>query len=292
MIDVNVSLVICTRNRGNRLGPCLDALCKLDPVPGFEIVFVDNGSTDGTRAILDGFRCPFPVRVVEQPVPGLGRARNTGWRAARGAVIAFTDDDCYVHPDFAAQVARLFAADPQLGFFGGRVMLHDPADLPVTIKESLREERFPPYKFLIAGAVHGANFGFRRDVLEALGGFDERLGAGTRFAGEDTEMVGRALSAGYGGVYAPGPAVDHHHGRQMKSDLQSLNRSYDFGRGAYYASMLRQATMRGQVMRHWLSTFPVSRRPRRTVEKIVSTCREIGGAVAYHRLGTAGGADR
>lgn len=284
MIGVNVSLVICTRNRGNRLGPCLDALCKLDPVPGFEIVFVDNGSTDDTRAILNGFRCSFPVTVVEQPVPGLGRARNTGSRAARGAVIAFTDDDCYVHPDFAAQVASLFAADPQLGFFGGRVMLHDPADLPVTIKENLREERFAPYKFLIAGAVHGANFGFRRDVLEALGGFDERLGAGTRFAAEDIEMVGRALAAGYEGLYSPAPAVSHHHGRKLPSDLRSLCKSYDFGRGAYYASMMRQESMRGQTLRYWLGTFPISKRPRRLAEKMTTTLHEISGAMAYWRL--------
>lgn len=278
---MSISLIICTRNRADRLAPCLDALANLRKASGLEIVLVDNGSTDDTRRILAEFKCPFPVRLVYEPAPGLGRARNAGLRNSSGDIVVFTDDDCYVDPDFATEVERLFADNPALGFFGGRIMLHDPTDLPVTIKESMVTETFAPFEFLPAGSIHGANFGFRRSVITSLGGFDEHLGAGTNFAAEDIEMVGRAVGAGFEGMYSPGPVVSHHHRRKLPSDLQSLSATYDVGRGAYYVSMLRNAKLRWQALRYWQGTYHLTRNPQSMRVMVERLWRELAGASGY-----------
>lgn len=280
---MSISLIICTRNRADRLAPCLDALANLKAVPGLEIVLVDNGSTDHTQGVLQAFRCPFPVRLVHELAPGLGRARNAGLRSSCGDIVVFTDDDCYVAPDFAVEVRKLFADNPALGFFGGRIMLHDPTDLPVTIKESMVAETFQPFEFLPAGSIHGANFGFRRSVIMALGGFDERLGAGTKFAAEDIEMVGRVIGAGFAGVYSPAPVVSHHHRRKLQTDLKTLSASYDIGRGAYYVCMLRDAKLRWQTLKYWKSTFHLTRNPRRMLTMTGRLLRELQGALSYLR---------
>ena len=143
------------------------------------------------------------LEVVSEPRAGVSRGRNAGIRAARGEFIAMTDDDCLPEPDFLDAVLNAFA-DPAIGYYGGRVLLHDPADYPITIKTSMQREEFPSGTVLPPGALHGANFGFRRAVLERIGGFDTNMGPGTRSrSGEDLELATRASFGGWRGVYDP-----------------------------------------------------------------------------------------
>jgi GT2 family glycosyltransferase len=277
---MTMSLVICTRNRADRLAQCFDALRALTPPPGFELVAVDNGSTDQTHSALAALEAPYPIRIVSEPTPGLARARNTGWRASSGDLIAFTDDDCYVSRDYATEVEALFAAYPEIGFFGGRVLLHNSLDHPITIKESAEEQYFPERRFLAAGTIHGANFGFRREVLEKLGGFDNRLGAGTAFPCEDIELAGRALAAGWPGIYSPGPTVRHDHGRRLPDEIRTLMRGYDLGSGAYYISMFRQDSVRWQAVRHWLRRS-MALTPRKCLRRIRRASLQVLGALQF-----------
>ena len=233
----DASIIISTRNRAPSLARCLETVRLIRAETPWELIVVDNGSTDDTAEVLRAFaqRSRLRVRVVSEPVPGLARARNAGARVARGQVLIFTDDDCYVQSDFIDQYRRIFN-DPAIGFAGGRILLHDRTDYPLTINESEDEVRFPAGRPVPCGIIQGANMAFRRDALEAAGGFDERLGSGTAFPAEDWDMLTRVGAQGWAGGYFPGPTVSHHHGRKPH-EARTLIRVYNIGSGAVYLKL-------------------------------------------------------
>ena len=250
---VAVTVVVSTRNRRDKIEACARALAALRCRLAWQCVIIDNGSSDGTLERLRELATVLSPRleIVSEPRAGVSRGRNAGIRAARGEFIAMTDDDCLPDSDFLDAVLEVFA-DPAIGYYGGRVLLHDPADYPITIKTSMQREEFPPGTVLRPGVLIGANFGFRRAVLERIGGFDPTLGPGTRTcSAEDVELATRASFAGWRGVYDPRPTVRHNHGRRTPDSIRSLDRQYDMGRGAYY---LRAALLDGAgilALKHW-----------------------------------------
>jgi glycosyltransferase involved in cell wall biosynthesis len=254
---VDISIVLCTRNRAARLGAALVSISKQVFDGTWELVIVDNGSTDETGAVVRQFAgsAPFAVRLVHEPAAGLGRARNTGWRAATGDIVAFTDDDCYPETNFLQSVGACFQEEVSLAFLGGRILLHDPEDFPITIQTRADRLWFEPFSVIATGVIQGANFSIRRSTLESVGGFNAALGAGTPFACEDIEILGRMSAHGFAGAYDPRPTVSHHHGRRSSHAVGQLQRDYDTGRGAYYASMLFQKTVRRRIGRRWLSSM-------------------------------------
>jgi GT2 family glycosyltransferase len=152
--------------------------------------------------------------------------------------VAFSDDDCYPARDYLAQMLACFRERP-LGFVGGRVLPFDPAD--AEIGTQVRGERVDlhPRAYVRPGVIHGANFAFRREALERIGGFDERFGAGTALASaEDTDALARVLAAGWAGAYDPRPVVHHHHGRRHRAEVVSVERGYGIGAGAYHMKCL------------------------------------------------------
>lgn len=233
----------------------MDTLLSVSTLREWELVVVDNGSDDGTDAYLasidqKGFDRAH-VRATFEPKRGLAAARNKGWRSASADLVAFTDDDCYVAGDYLDSVVRVFENDPAVGFLGGRILLYDETDYRVTILESQEECYFQPRTFIEAGAVQGANMAFRRSVLERIGGFDERLGAGTPFPSEDIDAAAAALWSGAIGIYDPRILVYHHHGRKTEREAQKLMRSYDAGRGAYYVKRIFEKASRPVYVKAW-----------------------------------------
>lgn len=268
MDKTDISLIIATRNRAATLQPALDSLLRLRTTHSAEIVIVDNGSTDGTPALLSAFaeESRLPVQLITFPKPGLGRARNAGWRRARGRVLAFTDDDCY--PDSAyLDKAVLAFADPRTGYVGGRIMLHDPLDLRITIREDMQPQFLPAHSVVDAGVIQGANMIVLRDAIAAVGGFDDNLGAGTPFPCEDIDLIQRLSTAGWNGAYDPVPFVEHHHRRRGSEALRAVLRSYDLGRGAHYAKCLRVPELRVPILLKWAKTA-LTTSPRRFITEL------------------------
>jgi glycosyltransferase involved in cell wall biosynthesis len=285
MNTTDVSLVMCTRNRALFLPLALAHCARIVSARRWELVIVDNGSTDATARVVCEFRreSDITVRPVFEASPGLGRARNAGWVHAAGSIVAFTDDDCYPSPDFIDQV-WLCMEERGLDYVGGRVLLHDPEDLPLTIQLRRTALDLPPHTFLKTGLILGANMAVRRSVLEQLGGFDELLGAGTPFPSEDAEFLSRASARGFVGGYDPRPVVAHHHRRRTQAELDKISRSYDLGRGGYYMACLIDPLRRGQVMRYWYWTkrddfLHLWHKP----TGFMTVAREMLGAISYWR---------
>jgi glycosyltransferase involved in cell wall biosynthesis len=246
-----VSLIICTRNRAEQLEACLTSVAQIRCNRPWEIVIVDNGSNDQTRAIVSKFLDNSDVsgRYVWEPEPGVCRAKNAGIDVSGGEIVAFTDDDCYPAPDLIDRISEVFA-DPCVGFMGGRILLHDPGDYPLTINESTETLRFSAGGIVPCAAVQGANMAFRRAALVATGGFDLTLGPGTPFPGEDWDAVVRVCSSGWDGGYFPAAVVSHHHGRKAPEAASHL-RTYHYGSGAVYAKLLMDRSTRWPYARHW-----------------------------------------
>lgn len=244
----------------------------------WELIVVNDASTDNTDEVLEAFarEVPFRTVVVRNEQPGLSRARNTGVRASQAPLIAFTDDDCYVAPDFLTRIVDGFR-NPAYGFIGGRVLLHDPSDAPETIKEDEEPAEVDPFAIVLPGFIHGANMAFRRQVWDAVGGFDPRLGSGTRFVADDVDFLARVAAAGWAGAYLPGPTVRHHHGRKPGADVARLRTLYARGRGAYYTKGCLDPQRRGLYARHWYWNLRVLFHQHRLSE----AARELAAGVEF-----------
>lgn len=276
-----VSLIVCTRNRAERLPDLLACLASLEPPPaGWELLLVDNASTDATPHVLHQFASAASFRVVclHAAVPGLSRARNVGLAHARGDVLAFTDDDCYPRRDYLRALVAAFEEQDHHGFVGGRLVLHDPRDARISVKDVDTTIDIAPRTFVPAGVIHGANMALRREVVRAIGGFDPLLGAGSACAaGEDTDYIARAAWAGWGGCYDPRPVVAHHHRRKPGPDADRQRRLYDYGRGACYAKHLLNPESRRAYLSGW---YWLARHHLRT-DRVGRLRRELVGGARY-----------
>jgi GT2 family glycosyltransferase len=274
-----ISLIVCTRNRTSSLDACLEHIGHLESPGAWELVIVDNGSSDGTANLLMDFaeQAPFRVVVVEEPRCGLGRARNAGIAAATGEILAFTDDDCYVSPDFLKQILEVFK-DQRIGYMGGRVLLYDPTDLPETIRTETKIRLIEAHSFIRAGELQGANMAVRKSLVAKIGAFDPEFGAGSRFcSGEDADFQARASASGATGIYHPGPLVWHHHGRKPGKRYEKLMRGYHYGRGAYYAKFILNPRTRTLFLKNWYWEVRSQIRD----GKPAAILREIAGAFGY-----------
>ena len=259
-----ISIIVCTRNRAESLPLCLNSIeqaAVANRAVEVELVIVDNGSTDATAALLQTWQKSTSVRcrVLSAEERGLSHARNYGLQQATGNIIAFTDDDCTVTPDYLTQLERAYAADAGPTLRGGRVELGDPRDLPFTIKTDLAPQRFAGGH--PGGFIHGCNLTMSRSALELVGRFDTRLGAGQSIgAAEDSDFVYRAHRSGVMVLYDPSIVVFHHHGRRDFAEVRLLQEVYNLGNGALYAKhglrdwklLLRICRdIRGGLWEHW-----------------------------------------
>ena len=289
MSNIAVSLVLCTRNRARQLSDCLGRIACLNSSSAWELVIVDNGSSDETRQILFEFAAnvTFPVKVLYEPKPGKSRGLNKAIAASAGDIFAFIDDDCYVAPSHIDRVVEVFL-DSKIGFAGGRVELWDPTDHPMSIRTSSDLEFYPPRNYIEGGLILGANMMFRRSVLNAIGGFDTDFGPGTPLIAEDTDIQSRASFAGWCGLYTPNVVVAHHHGRKAK-DASDLARRYCNGLGALKLKFLLDRDTRSHFLKacYWYVLGIMRRR-----YPVKSLLWQLEGAARYLsirlRRGTAG----
>jgi GT2 family glycosyltransferase len=175
----------------------------------------------------------FRASAHQTRIPGNSAGRNLALAHATGDVIVFIDDDCYVEPSLVNAWLEIFDRH-DIGYGSGRILPFNAANSMLGCNVSEKVDVTPAGRFIRRGVIQGSNMAFRRRCLDDAGLFDPRFGAGTRFAGEEWDVVLRASFAGWSGGYFPGPTVAHDHGRD-DSDARERLLFYDYGAGAVYA---------------------------------------------------------
>jgi GT2 family glycosyltransferase len=213
-----VSVVVCTHNGERTLPECLERLRSLS-YPDFEVIVVDDGSTDRSGEIAHA----HDVIVVDTEHRGLSYARNAGLERATGEIVAYLDDDAYPDPDWLHYVASALGEGPHAGIGGPN--LPPPEDGRVA--ECVAMAPGAPIHVLIsdreAEHVPGCNMSFRKSALEAVGGFDERF----RAAGDDVDLCWRLQDAGETLGFCAGAVVTH---RRRDTVWRYLKQQFGYGK--------------------------------------------------------------
>jgi GT2 family glycosyltransferase/membrane protein implicated in regulation of membrane protease activity len=213
-----VSVVVCSYNGSRTIRDCLDGLLQLE-YPDFEVIVVDDGSTDATPAIARG----YPVRLISTPNRGLSSARNTGLKAATGEIVAYIDDDASPDPHWLHYLVSTFLDTPHAGVGGPNI----PPPGDGWIAECVAHSPGGPIHVLIsdreAEHVPGCNMAFRRERLKAIGGFDPRF----RTAGDDVDVCWRLQERGWTLGFSPAAMVWH---RRRNSVRAYVRQQRGYGR--------------------------------------------------------------
>ncbi len=206
-----VSLVIPGRNCAETIRQCLGAVVPLlERTRLREIIFVDDGSIDQTRKIVE----QLPVTCVAGDGRGPGAARNIGWRAAQHPLVWFVDADCVADPD-ALERLLPHLDDPSVGGVSGSYGIMNPQSLLACLvhEEIIERHRAMPRRVDFLATF---NVVYRREILERLDGFDERF-----LKGQDAELSWRVLAAGYELGFEFDSRVKHYHPTRWRSYLRT-----------------------------------------------------------------------
>jgi GT2 family glycosyltransferase len=203
-----ISVVVCSYNGARTIRDTCEGLRRLD-YPDFEVIVVDDGSTDDTAAIVR----EYDVRLIRTPNRGLSNARNTGLAAATGEIVAYLDDDAYPDPHWLTYLAATFLSTSHAGVGGPNIA---PAgDGPIA--ECVARAPGGPVHVLItdreAEHIPGCNMAFRKACLDAVGGFDPRF----RTAGDDVDLCWRLQDRGWTLGFHPTAMVWHHRRNSLRT---------------------------------------------------------------------------
>ena len=216
-----ITVVLCTYNRDQSLRRALTSVAAsvLSRSLEWEVLVVDNNSTDQTRKVVEEFRTRHPgrFRYLLEGQQGKSYALNAGIREARGHILAFTDDDVTVHPNWLQNLTAALENEECSGA-GGRVIPEWNCSPPRWLSVESRHAFGPlvgfdpsPKPGELKEAPIGANMAFRRQMFEKYGGFRTDLGprAAKYGTNEDSEFGDRLLSAGERLRYEPSALVYH-----------------------------------------------------------------------------------
>jgi glucosyl-dolichyl phosphate glucuronosyltransferase len=239
MKNIEISVVICTRNRASQLSNVLDSLSAL-VIPEnlvWELVIVDNGSSDNTAEIVGSYASRLPVRCVREETPGLSNARNKGVAEARGEYICWTDDDVELDSYWLNAYYEAFKKHPDGAVFGGKII---PKFLPPTPEwVELYKHQWPmdgPFAYRDLGSEeieltfkgwktpYGANYAVRRkEQREHLYHPDLGVSPTHKRVGEETEVIYQILKTSKG-YWVPNSKVNH----IIPQARQSLKYVYEY----------------------------------------------------------------
>lgn len=251
---MRISLVLATRNRKQALDKVIKILGNTAAIPGgWELVVVDNGSTDCTARLVRELRTPFPIVLVQHPNRGKSRALNRGIVQSRGQLIVFTDDDVLPDATWLAEMASAADRHPDCVVFGGRVRVQ-PEGVPQWILQSanlqemlLSEHDFGDTEMTYSSCRYpiGPNMAVRRPALQASGArWPEDLGPGTALPlGDERGFLNQISSCdARDRLYVPTAVVTHSPELDQLGFSQALRRCW---LGGFAAGRLQRRFPRG-----------------------------------------------
>ncbi len=234
-----VSVVVCSYNGGNTLEQCLKSLLALD-YPDYEVILVDDGSTDATPEIS----ARFPgVKTIRQSNQGLSMARNVGLQAATGEIVAYTDSDCFADPHWLSFLVHQLERSDAAGV-GGPNLTPDDGWLASCVSASPGQPAHVLEGDQMAEHIPGCNMAFWRASLLAINGFDPLY----RKAGDDVDICWRLQEAGGWITFAPGAFVWHH---RRHSPRAYLKQQAGYGEAEALLVMEHPARFNGRGQSMW-----------------------------------------
>ena len=245
-IDVDISVILCTYNRAGVVARALESLLTQDSASvRYDVTVVDNNSTDETPSVIHAYRrrAPTALRSIFEPRQGVAYARNAGVVASRGRIIAFTDDDVRVTPNWIKSIKHAFDEHPETDVIGGKVLPEWTSERP----RWLTNEHWSPLALQDFGdsvlnvdadqprCLVAANLAVRRELFDRIGFFEPTLQRVRDRIGsiEDDEFLRRALAAGGRALYIPDlVATTEVPAERLK---KSYHRRWHLGHGHFYA---------------------------------------------------------
>jgi len=236
---MRLSVVICTWNRCELLRQTLERMTQLRVPAGieWEVLVVNNSSTDATEAISRSFEQRLPLRYLFEPKKGKSNALNLALGAVTGAYLLYTDDDVLVEPDWMEGYVEAFKRHPECAVFGGAIEPWFEGTPPGWVEQVLpivesawAIRRIPreraPFAMEKSFLPFGANLAIRTAEQKRFP-YDPKLGPNedTQMRGEETAVVAQMLDAGEKGVWVPGARVKHY--------LPAARQTPEFLRGVY-----------------------------------------------------------
>jgi GT2 family glycosyltransferase len=252
-----ITAVVCSYNGARTIRDTLEWLGRLE-YPSYEVLVIDDGSTDATASIAR----EFGVRVISTPNHGLSHARNLGLAAAAGEIVAYIDDDAYPDPHWLTFLARAFMTTDHAGIGGPNIP--PPGDGPLAACVA-NAPGGPVHVLLsddVAEHIPGCNMAFRKDRLQAIGGFDPQF----RRAGDDVDVCWRLQEQGWTLGFSAAAMVWHHRRSSIRAYLRQ-----QIGYGDAEAMLERKWPEKYNAAGHvsWAGrlygrglTRPLGRRPR------------------------------
>lgn len=259
MTTPSIAAIICTHNRDRYLGDAIDSLLDQD-YQDYEVLVVDNGSTDNTREVVQS-RLPHPrLNYVYEPILGLSVARNTGARETTAPILAYLDDDAIASPQWLRILVEAYNHNEKLAIAGGKVTLIWPNNItpPSWISEDLAgglgAYDLGESMVLITDArltPRGLNYSMRRAFLEQIGGFDANLGrVGKKLlSNEELYTTELALAQGWQVAYLPDALAAHNVAPERLKREWFLRRSWWQGVSECYREETAGRTGVGQLGR-------------------------------------------
>src|SRR6478672_13557 len=250
--SIDVSIIISTYNRCRILPDAIkSALQQTAKDTDYEVLVVDNNSTDGTREVVESFISDHPeLRYIFAGNQGVANARNAGISQARGRILGFMDDDVRASPNWLAEIKLAFDKHPEAGFVGGKILPVWPVPPPAW----LTSDHWSPLAILDYGdseiclvpentiGVVSANLAIRREVFQQVGLFSPQfqlVGDGIG-ALEDHELIVRIWRSGGRGIYLPQAIVTTD--VPLERMTKRYHRRWQRGNGHFYA-LLREPEM-------------------------------------------------
>ncbi len=203
-----VSVVICAYNAASTIEDNLESLTRLN-YPDYEVIVVNDGSRDATAEIA----ARYPFKLINVSNGGLSAARNLGWRAATGEIVAYTDADTRVDPDWLSYLAQPFLTTEAAGVGGPNVVPEDDGWIAQCVARSPGGPAHVLLNDTVAEHIPGCNMAFRRQALAEVGGFDPTY---TK-AGDDVDICWRLQGRGRHLAFSPPALVWHHHRNSVRA---------------------------------------------------------------------------